>query len=293
MAFHPSSLQLFYTLTMESEPKHTIAAVVSYDGKPFSGFAKQQGQLTVQGSMEEALELVFKRHVETTCAGRTDSGVHARGQVVSFDLSEEEYFERSLDSLNRSLNALIDERIAVRSIRRMRQGFSARFDAKAREYRYFIYLGSDRPVLIGDRVWQVKKALDVPAMREASKSLIGEHDFKSFCTAASAEGKPTSRNIMHIDIDFDEVFGEVVLVVRVIGNAFLHSMVRTILGTLVAVGSGMREPAWVEEVLQARDRRMAGENAPAQGLVLWRVAYGPDDELALYGSEARNEKQEG
>ncbi|MEG0505797.1 MAG: tRNA pseudouridine(38-40) synthase TruA, partial [Raoultibacter sp.] len=165
---------------------HTIMLEVAYEGAPFSGFARQADRLTVQGSIEEALALLYKRPVDTTCAGRTDAGVHARGQVVSFDLTDEEFQAKPISTLRRSLNALIDERAAVTEVCEKAPGFSARFDAVAREYRYFIYEGLVRPVLISDLVWHVKKPLDVQAMQQGANYLVGEHDFKSFCMAASA-----------------------------------------------------------------------------------------------------------
>ncbi len=268
--------------------RHTIALTVAYDGRPFSGFARQPGQLTVQGSLEAALRTLLRREVETVCAGRTDAGVHARGQVVSFDLSEEELASRTARSLKRSLNALVDDRIAVSAVQEAPEGFSARFDAVEREYRYFIFTGDWRPVLIADRVWHLPKPLDVEAMREGASHLIGEHDFKSFCMAASAEGKPTCRNVSAIVIDNVTMMGEEeVVAIRVTGNAFLHSMVRTIVGTLALVGRGAHDPSWVSEVLEARDRRAAGENAPAQGLVFWRVGYaGPGGVIPRPGHAA-------
>lgn len=268
--------------------RHTIALTVAYDGRPFSGFARQPGQLTVQGSLEAALRTLLRREVETVCAGRTDAGVHARGQVVSFDLSEEELASRTARSLKRSLNALVDDRIAVSAVQEAPEGFSARFDAVEREYRYFIFTGDWRPVLIADRVWHLPKPLDVEAMREGASHLIGEHDFKSFCMAASAEGKPTCRNVSAIVIDNVTMMGEEeVVAIRVTGNAFLHSMVRTIVGTLALVGRGAHDPSWVSEVLEARDRRAAGENAPAQGLVFWWVGYaGPGGAIPRPGHAA-------
>ena len=256
------------------EALHTVALTVAYDGAPFSGFARQPGQLTVQGSLEQALRVLLHRDVETVCAGRTDAGVHARGQVVSFDVTADELASRTSRSLKRSLNALVDDRVAVSQALLAPQGFSARFDAVEREYRYHIFTGDWRPVLIAQRVWHVPKPLDVDAMREGARYLVGEHDFKSFCMAASAEGKPTCRNVTSVSIGNVTMMGEEeAIAIRVRGNAFLHSMVRTMVGTLVAVGRGQHDPAWVQSVLQARDRRAAGENAPAQGLVFWRVRY--------------------
>ncbi len=252
----------------------TLAITVAYNGAPFCGFARQPGQLTVQGELEQALRLLFRRDVDTTCAGRTDAGVHARGQVVSFDIARDELQRRDSRSLLRSLNALTHDAIVVRSIEEKPLGFSARFDAIAREYRYYFVSSGTKPVFLRDFCWHIPHELDTRAMSEAARSLIGEHDFKSFCMAASAVDKPTCRNVMEIELFPETVMGEEALVMRIVGNAFLHSMVRTIAGTLAMVGRGLREPSWVAEVLAARDRRAAGENAPAQGLVFWQVRYG-------------------
>lgn len=256
------------------DARHTIALTVAYDGAPFCGFARQPGQLTVQGSIEQALSILFRREVPTVCAGRTDAGVHARGQVVSFDVSDGEMASHTAHSLKRSLNALVDDRISVAAVQEAPAGFSARFDTVEREYRYFICTAEARPVLLAGRVWHLPKPLDVDAMRQGAAHLIGEHDFKSFCMAVSAEGKPTFRNVSSIDVERIELFGhQDVVCIRVVGNAFLHSMVRTIVGTLAMVGRGQRPPEWVAEVLAACDRRAAGENAPAEGLVFWQVRY--------------------
>lgn len=250
-----------------------VSLEVAYNGTPFAGFARQPGQLTVQGSIEEALALVFRRTIETVCAGRTDSGVHAKGQVVSFCISREEYAQRNEYKLLRSLNALTHEDISVRSITQRADNFSARFSATMREYRYFICTDSAAPLLMKGFSWHIPKELDIEAMRKAAAYLIGEHDFKSFCMAVSAEGKSTMRNVFSITVESEEFWGESLVVITVMGNAFLHSMVRTIVGTLVAVGRGQRKPEWVRDVLEARNRSAAGENAPAQGLVFWRVSY--------------------
>lgn len=250
----------------------TLVLTVAYCGAAFSGFARQPGRLTVQGSLEEALGLLLRRPVETTCAGRTDAGVHARGQVVSFAVEEGELAGRTERSLLRSLNALTHDDVAVRGIAQRPAGFSARFDAKAREYRYFFAVGKTPPVLARGFSWHVGP-LDAAAMEAASRCFVGEHDFKSFCLAASAEGRPTHRNVSALSLSPDELLGEPVLVMRVVGNAFLHSMVRTIAGTLAAVGRNRRPASWVADVLAARDRRAAGETAPARGLVFWDVQY--------------------
>ncbi len=265
---------------------HTLVLDVAYRGAAFSGFARQPDQLTVQGELEDALRMLLRRDVETTCAGRTDAGVHALGQVVSFDISADEMAEldaRDEDSgrprfasVKRSLNAITHEDISVRGVRQVADGFSARFDAKAREYRYFLAVGTTPVVLMRDFCWQVPgsaSGLDVAAMERASRCLIGEQDFKSFCRAASAEGKPTCRNLLEVSFSTEMVMGEELLVIKVVGSSFLHSMVRTIVGTLVDVGRGRRSEEWVAQALAARERSAAGECAPAQGLVFWGVRY--------------------
>ena len=256
-----------------------IAAWFSYNGEPFSGFARQNGQLTVQGNIEDALELLFRRRIDTTCAGRTDAGVHALCQVISFDLLPDEWFRRKPDSLLKSLNALTHEEISFRSVRPMPEDFSARFSAVMREYRYYICTDVAAPLLMEKFCWHLGKPLDVEAMKQASTHLLGEHDFKSFCMAVSAKDKPTHRYVADISFKQEQIWNSNFIVTTVIGNAFLHSMVRTMVGTLVLVGRGKRTPDWVGEVLAARNRQAAGQNAPAEGLVLWHVTY---DEQHFY-----------
>ena len=267
-------------LAMQIEAKHTLAMKVAYRGEAFSGFARQPEQLTVQGELERALEMLLRRPVETTCAGRTDAGVHARGQVVSFEVYEDELAEMDerdaqrvrFASFRRSLNAITHDDISVRSIWQAADGFSARFDAQAREYRYALAVDETPPVFMRDFAWYVGP-LDIVAMERASRCLIGEQDFKSFCRASSAVDKPTCRNVMEVSFSEEERFGEQLVIVKVVGSSFLHSMVRTIVGTLVEVGRGRKPESWVAEALAACDRTAAGETAPAQGLVFWEVRY--------------------
>lgn len=250
-----------------------LAVVLSYDGAPFAGYARQPGQFTVQGELERAASLALRRPVEVVCAGRTDAGVHARAQVVNFPIVRTEAEPGNLRRLKRSLQALTDDAISIQTLAVMPPDFSARFSAVEREYRYLVVPGQRRPLFLRDWCWDVRRELDVDAMNEAAAYLLGEHDFKSFCLAASAVGKNTVRTLHDVRVVPVKVMGEDALSIRVVGTAFLHSMVRSIVGTLVMVGSGLREPSWVTEVLEARDRQAAGENAPAKGLVFWRVAY--------------------
>ncbi|MDO5328566.1 MAG: tRNA pseudouridine(38-40) synthase TruA [Coriobacteriia bacterium] len=247
----------------------TIFLKLEYYGAPFSGFARQPGQLTVQGNLEEALSKVLNSEIVTTCAGRTDSGVHAKSQYVSFPYdSEIDCFK-----LKGSLNSLTHDDIYIIDIMQYNFEFSARFDAKSREYSYFICNQEQTPLFMKDFSWHIAKDLNIENMKAASKYLIGEKDFKSFCVAASAKDKTTMRNVQSIDIFEQEIYGDSILEIRICANAFLHSMVRTIIGTLVQVGLGNRSPESMKEILDAKDRQAAGENAPAKGLVLMNVVY--------------------
>lgn len=254
-------------------PVPTFAALVAYDGARFAGFAAQPGQLTVQGTLENALSVSLRQPIQLAVAGRTDAGVHALGQVVSFEIAGE-VPEPSI--LRRSVNALIDGGVIVRDIVPVRERFSARFDAISREYRYLIANSDSPPLFTANVAWRVRKHLDVDAMREAAACLLGENDFRSFCLSASSAGKRTFRRLDAIEFSHEVHLGEECLVVRVVGNAFLHSMVRVIIGTLVEVGTGRRDRSWVAEALAARERSAAGPTAPAHGLTLWSVTYRPE-----------------
>jgi tRNA pseudouridine38-40 synthase len=257
------------------EDRLVIALVLAYRGAAFHGFARQPGLLTVQGDLEQALATLFRREVETVGAGRTDAGVHALGQVVSFEVSPEEAATRPLERLQASLNALTSDDLVVRAAQLKPPGFSARFSAVEREYRYRIYTRESPPLFIAPWVWWLPLdiPLDIQAMKRAALLLVGEHDFSSFCVAASATGKNTVREIKSVLLFGTDHLGESCHVVQVIGNAFLHSMIRIIVGSLVEVGLRRHEPEWIGEVLAAHDRTAAGQTAPAQGLTLWRVRY--------------------
>lgn len=250
----------------------TMALELAYRGAPFSGFARQPGLLTVQGDIENALSIALRTPVQVTGAGRTDAGVHALAQIVSFDVGPD--VEVDAHTLMRSLNALTHEALSVRAILQAPPGFSARFDAIARSYRYRIVTGASAPQFLADIAWWHRGALDVVAMREAAGFLIGEHDFASFCSAESlAEVTTTNRCISSIGISETERLGEDCIEIDVVGNAFLHNMVRIIVGTLVEVGVGRREADWVESVREARDRSAAGPTAPGHGLTFREVDY--------------------
>ncbi len=247
-----------------------IVLTVSYDGAGFAGFACQPGRATVQGHVEQALGTIFRHDVVTVGAGRTDAGVHALGQVISFEV-EDTAPDRA--ALLRSLNGLVGEGIVVTGVRFAAEGFSARHDAVVREYRYRIVPGPVPPLFLERYAWWVKGTLDLHAMREGARELIGEHDFRSLCVATSAEGRRTFRRLDSVEITSEQIMGEHAITVRVVGNAFLHSMVRTMVGSLVEIALGRRPAEWMVEVLAARDRGAAGPTAPAHGLTLWHVTY--------------------
>ena len=250
----------------------TLVFKLGYDGASFSGFAEQPGLRTVAGEVRRALETFLRRPIDLTCAGRTDAGVHAISQYVSVPAHASELaIERR--RWMRAMAALLPDDIALGEVYHAAPGFSARFDARARTYTYRMATGDVRPLLTRDVAWWHRYPLDVRAMELGAAHLVGEHDFKSFCKVSSAVGKPTCRNVISVSFACERALGEEHIAFTITGNAFLHSMVRTIVGTLVEVGSGRRDPDWVAEALAACDRRAAGPTAPARGLCFMDVRY--------------------
>jgi tRNA pseudouridine38-40 synthase len=248
------------------------ALTIAYDGAAFHGFARQPGLATVQGRLDEALSVVLRREVACEGAGRTDAGVHALGQVVSFASAQD---DPDADTMRRSLTALLAPHVAVRGVRSAVPGFSARHDAVMREYRYLLVPGPVPPVALRGRAWWTKGTLDLDAMREGAACLLGEHDFRSFCVTGSAEGKRTVRDIALLEIAPGCELGEDCFEIRIAGRSFLHSMVRIVVGSLVQVAKGRRSPSLVADALAACERSAAGPTAPPCGLTLWKVDY-PD-----------------
>jgi tRNA pseudouridine38-40 synthase len=182
--------------------------------------------------------------------------------------------------------AITPEDISIKGLYKADPGFSARFDARERTYRYRIACGNAQPVLAWDHCWWLRSELDVDSMAQAAAPLMGEHDFTSFCKVSSSEmlksqGRSTSRHLKKISVERVMEAGEELVVVEVTGNAFLHNMIRIIVGTLVEVGTGHRSITWPEEVLMACDRRAAGPTAPACGLVFEDVRYAPGALVSL------------
>jgi tRNA pseudouridine38-40 synthase len=237
--------------------------VVAYDGGPFSGFARQRGRRTVQGELEAALGRLGKGPVTTVGAGRTDAGVHARGQVVHADVPAGLDPER----VRRALNGGLGPAITVREAAWAPDGFDARLSARRRTYVYRVDDSDDPDPLLRGFVLAWPRPLDLPRMRGAARPLLGEHDFAAFCR--SRPGTTTTRRLRSLGIR--RVRG--LVEVRLVADAFCWQMVRGIVGHLLLVGDGRRDPATTAAVLAAADRSRAGNIAPPHGLVLEAVSY--------------------
>lgn len=241
-----------------------IALGIEYDGSQYHGWQAQTGLHTIQQVVETALSKVADSPVSIVCAGRTDTAVHALGQVVHFDCDK----ERAMRSWIYGANAHLPKDVCVSWAKEVPDAFHARFAALSRSYRYIIYNSSIRPALFRTKVsWQYRQ-LDETLMHEAAQFLIGEHDFTSF-RSVECQSKTALRNIMAISV----IRKNNMVIIDIKANAFLHHMVRNIAGVLISVGSGKNRVAWVEEVLLARDRRLGAETAPPYGLYLVDVAY--------------------
>ena len=241
-----------------------VRLTLAYDGSGFRGWAKNAGQRTVEGVLSDALSRVLGEDSKLSVAGRTDAGVHARGQVASFIADGRVDLER----LQRSINGMLAPEIVADEVRRAPEGFNARRSATAREYRYRIDTGPWPDPFDARFVWHRPGELAVTSMRGAARTLLGEHDFASFCRRPQSGG--TVRRLKRLSIarvgDRVEISAE--------ANAFLHQMVRALVGTLVAVGDGRLDAGAVDEILVARDRRRTPQMAPANGLTLERAIYG-------------------
>ena len=250
------------------------AVGLEYDGTHYAGWQRQPFfAATIQEQLECALSQVAAHPVETTCAGRTDAGVHATAQVIHFDTGAIRSDFAWLAGANRYLPA----DIRLQWIRAVPAEFHARYSARERHYRYLIRHRAQPSALWARRCHWHKKSLDAAAMHSAAQALIGEHDFSAF-RAAECQAKSPWRFIRSIDVR--ERHGWIA--VDICGNAFLHHMVRNIVGTLLAVGDGRRDTTWPGEVLASRDRRAAGVTAPAQGLYFHGVDYPPEYALPAF-----------
>ena len=245
---------------------HRIALQVAYNGRAFHGWQFQEGLRTVQGVLQEALARVARQAVVLTCAGRTDAGVHATGQVAHFDVDE----LKPERAWVRGVNSLLPPDLAVHWAGEQPPDFDARRSALARRYLYLIHNQPVRSPLFSTEMTQEARPLNAAAMHSAAQCLLGEHDFTSF-RAAHCQARSPVRCLGPIAVRRE---GQLV-VLDVEANAFLYHMVRNLAGALMEVGLGKREPAWLAELLAAKDRSAAPRCAPATGLYLAQVRYPP------------------
>lgn len=241
---------------------------IEYDGTPYCGWQKQDGQRSVQASLEAAASQFVQAPVELFCAGRTDAGVHARGQVAHMDLP----VERNPFNICEGLNMIMrDEAISVLAAEEVHPEFHARFDAKQRHYLYRIINRSSRLALDATRAWHLFKPLDLDAMRESAVYLTGTHDFTTFRSAA-CQSKDPVKTLDEIRIVQRQKSPEQVMI-YVSARSFMHHQVRNIVGTLSLVGIGKWVPEQVRDALDAKDRSTGGPTAPSHGLYFIRVDY--------------------
>ncbi|HEM61380.1 MAG TPA: tRNA pseudouridine(38-40) synthase TruA [Chloroflexi bacterium] len=241
----------------------TIKAVVEYDGTGYAGFQYQPDLPTVQSELERVLAEVTQEPQRIVGSGRTDAGVHAKGQVVHFVTG----WRRSLEELHRAFNALLSPDVAVRQMSVVPDDFHARFSALSREYRYTILNQEIRSPVERHYAYHCGEPLDEGAMGAALEHLVGTHDFASF--GQPTQGEVTVRNVLHAGCVREGSH----IYVEIKANAFLRRMVRSVVGTLLLVGRGSLLPSDVKGILEARDRGQAGPPAPAHGLCLMRVNY--------------------
>ena len=269
--------------------------VVAYDGAPFHGFAAQEDQSTVAGSLMVALGRVARTPVTLTCAGRTDRGVHALGQVVHVDLPAGVSARLDPEAVVRSCNSQLAPAIVVREAAPAPAGFDARHSATARCYRYLVLNAPVADPLLAPLAWHVADPLDLRTMTMGADALLGEHDFRAFCRRVSGTSAtdPIPRRV--IDARWSTLgarrhhplssaalapaTGEL-LAFEIEANAFCHQMVRSIVGTLVDVGRGRKKPSDILWILESADRQAAGQPAPPHGLTLMKVRYGADERAA-------------
>jgi tRNA pseudouridine38-40 synthase len=257
------------TTTAPVEPSFRVRLLVAYDGRPFRGFAAQRpGVRTVGGDLGAAIGKVLGQPVELTCAGRTDAGVHAWGQVVTFDIPGTAA-DVDLCALQRSLNKMLAPAISVREATIAASDFDARRSATARYYRYTVLNRAAPDPFLAGTAWHVDSPLDLRSMQLACDPLIGEHDFAAFCRRPVPEASLVRRVLDARWLDL----GDGVLRFDIEASAFCHQMVRSIVGLMVAVGTGRKRAGDVAGILREGERAKAGGPAPPHGLCLWEVRY--------------------
>jgi tRNA pseudouridine38-40 synthase len=246
----------------------TFKLTLAYDGTAYSGWQVQPGVPTLQAAMEKAILRITGENLRVVASGRTDAGVHALGQVVSFNTAS----RLSCEVIQKALNAELPRDVAVLAVDQMSPGFHAIRDARRKRYRYVIHDGRTPDVFRRRYSWHHRGRLDAEAMHRAARTLLGTHDFRSFETSG-AERATSVRTILDISVQRGEGDQRDFITLEVEANGFLYNMVRTIAGTLAEVGRGAKPETWPLAVVEALDRRAAGMTAPPQGLFLVRVEY--------------------
>ncbi len=242
-----------------------IKLTISYDGTGYHGWQKQKGLKTVQGTLEGALKKIFKENIKLTGAGRTDAGVHAIAQVANFKVRN---IKIPINKIPYVLNNLLPEEIRIIDCASVNDNFHARRSAKSKTYLYVISNAPVQSPFSARYSWHIPYKINLKRMRRAAKMLEGKHDFKSFMSAGSAV-KSTIKNMEEIKIQKKD--SQIMIFFR--ADGFLKQMVRNITGTLVEIGTGKREPEEIRNILDGKDRKKAGQCAPAKGLFLLEVKY--------------------
>ncbi len=243
---------------------YKLALGIEYDGSRYYGWQRQQEVRSVQEMLEKALSKVANHEVSVFCAGRTDAGVHSTSQVVHFETTS----QRANGAWTLGVNANLPEDIAVRWVKAVPDAFHARFSATARRYRYLIYNQRLRSAILGRGVTHFYHPLDAEKMHRAGQCLLGENDFTAF-RAVQCQSRTPWRNLMHLNVIRQGVF----IIVDIKANAFVHHMVRNIVGSLMEIGCGNQPEEWMATLLTAKDRTLAAMTARAEGLYLVAVDY--------------------
>jgi tRNA pseudouridine38-40 synthase len=245
-----------------------IALTLQYDGSKFNGWQLQSGGRTVQGEIENAIHILMKDNIRVTASGRTDAGVHALGQVIHFDAVS----SISLQRICVSLNGILPHDVGVKNGYIVPADFHARFSAVERHYRYLIYNHPLRTPFIRDRALWVHEKLDVDYLRKVALLLIGEKDFTSFCKKSESKNINTVRRITNIEVNRKDDY----VILDILGNAFLHNMVRIIIGTMMEMHNKKADPEMILDIIAKQDRDCSGKTAPAYGLYLVNIIFDPD-----------------
>lgn len=249
---------------LEDATPFKLALGIEYDGSRYYGWQRQNEVRSVQEKLEKALAKVVNHPVNVFCAGRTDAGVHGTGQVVHFETTS----SRADSAWTLGVNANLPDDIAVRWVKAVPETFHARFSATARRYRYVIYNQRLRPAILGNGITHFYHPLDAEKMHRAAQALLGENDFTSF-RAVQCQSRTPWRNVMHLNVTRLGPY----VIVDIKANAFVHHMVRNIVGSLLEIGCGNQPETWMSTLLAAKDRTLAAATAKAEGLYLVAVDY--------------------